>query len=230
MTANPDAVGAVRSLLAPLADPARAARMAAYMKHVAPFLGIAAPARRAATRDWIAPRRCDPESLLDQADALGAQPEREFSYVGIDLLERHRRHLPADALPRLADLALVRPWWDTVDALAGVIGRCGLERPGWDEQVVGWAGDAHLWRRRIALVFQVGRRTQTQLDLLFAACDANLADQDFFMRKGIGWGLRDAARSYPDEVIGYVLSRRERLSGLSYREATKHLASRLAGA
>ena len=66
--------------------------------------------------------------------------------------------------------------------------------------MVGWATDERLWVRRIALVFQVGRRDAVDLDLLFAACEANLADRDFFMRKGIGWGLRDAARTHPDEV------------------------------
>lgn len=211
------------ALLAPLADPARSARMAAYMKHVAPFLGVPAPARRAATREWIAANRADGDTLLAHAALLAAAPHREFAYVAVDLLERHRRRIGPQALPRLGELALVRPWWDTVDALSGVIGRCGLSQPGWDEQVAAWAGADALWRRRISLVFQVGRRAQTRLDLLFGACDANLADRDFFMRKGIGWSLRDAARTYPDEVTDYVVSRRDALSGLSFREATKHL-------
>jgi 3-methyladenine DNA glycosylase AlkD len=61
------------------------------------------------------------------------------------------------------------------------------------------------------------------LDLLFAACEANLADRGFFMRKGIGWGLRDAARAHPDEVRAFVAAHRDAMSGLSVREATKHL-------
>jgi 3-methyladenine DNA glycosylase AlkD len=48
-------------------------------------------------------------------------------------------------------------------------------------------------------------------------------DRDFFMRKGIGWALRDAARSHPDEIRAFVAAHRERMSGLSLREATKHL-------
>ena len=67
------------------------------------------------------------------------------------------------------------------------------------------------------------RRANTDLDLLFAVCRANAADRDFFMRKGIGWGLRDAARTYPDEVRAFVDAERHRLSALSIREATKHL-------
>jgi 3-methyladenine DNA glycosylase AlkD len=89
--------------------------------------------------------------------------------------------------------------------------------------VATWATDEHLWARRIALVFQVSRRDGVDLDILFAACRANLADPDFFMRKGIGWGLRDAARTHPAEVRAFVEAHREQMSGLSIREATKHL-------
>ena len=91
-----------------------------------------------------------------------------------------------------------------MDAWSTLIGRAGLRHRSWDREVVGWATDERLWVRRISLVFQVGRRDAVDLDLLFAACEANLADRDFFMRKGIGWGLRDAARAHPDEVRAFV--------------------------
>lgn len=220
-----DAVEHVRSLLLPLADPQRAPQMAAYMKGVAPYLGISTQPRRAATRDWV--RGFDPGSsagaLLAAAAALVAEPEREFAYVAIDLVRRHERALPSTALTPLRDLALDRPWWDTVDAWSQILGRGGLRHPGWDPVIASWALDGRLWVRRIALVFQVGRRNAVDLDILFAACLANAADPDFFMRKGIGWGLRDAARTHPDAVRTFVAQHREVLSGLSIREATKHL-------
>ncbi len=219
------AAAQVRHLLDPLADPGRAGAMSAYMKGIAPFLGIAAPQRRAALRDWL--RGFDPGDdagpLLTAAGDLVSQPEREFAYVAIDLVERHRRHLPADSLARLRALALHVPWWDTVDAWATLIGRVGLRHRAWDPVVAAWAADPQLWARRIALVFQVGRKDQVDLALLFAACEACLADPDFFMRKGVGWALRDAARTHPDEVREFVAAHRGRLSGLSVREATKHL-------
>ena len=215
----------VRALLVEVANPDRAPAMAAYMKGIAPYLGVPTPVRRAATRDWV--RRFDPgpdaADLLEAARALCAAPEREFAYVALDLVARHQRALPGASLPSLRALALTRPWWDTVDAWAQIIGRGGLRHPTWDAQVAGWATDPHLWARRIALVFQVGRRDAVDLGILFGACRANLADRDFFMRKGIGWGLRDAARTHPDEVRAFVSAHREELSGLSVREATKHL-------
>jgi 3-methyladenine DNA glycosylase AlkD len=199
--------------------------MAAYMKGIAPFLGISTPVRRKATKDWI--RSFDPDEdaagLLAATRALVTEPEREFAYVALDLVGRHERTLPATSLADLRELALQRPWWDTVDAWAGIISRAGLRHAAWDAEVATWATDEQLWARRIALVFQVGRREAVDLDILFAACTANLADRDFFMRKGIGWGLRDAARTYPDEVRAFVAAHRAQLSGLSIREATKHL-------
>lgn len=219
------AVAEVRPLLEPLADPTRATQMAAYMKGIAPFLGVTSAQRRAATSTWI--RGFDPgphaAALLEAAGQLVGAPERELAYVALDLVRRHERTLPASALPELRALALVRPWWDTVDAWATTIGRGGLRHRGWDAAVAGWATDPHLWARRIALVFQVGRRDRVDLDLLRTACLANLADRDFFMRKGIGWALRDAARTHPDEVRAFVAAHREQMSGLSLREATKHL-------
>lgn len=220
-----DAVAQVRPMLETVAEPGRAPAMAAYLKGIAPFLGVPTPTRRAATRDWI--RAFDPapdaSALLAAARDLVDEPEREFSHVAVDLVRRHERHLPESALWAVRGLALHEPWWDTVDAWATMIGRVGLRHRSWDAQVVGWATDAQLWARRIALVFQVGRKRAVDLDLLFAACAANAADPDFFMRKGIGWGLRDAARAHPDEVRAFVAAHAHQLSPLSLREATKHL-------
>ena len=195
------------------------------MKGVAPFLGVSSPIRRSATRNWI--RDFDPgigaSDLLAAAHDLVGQPERDFAYVAIDLVRRHERHLPGSCLLTLRDLALERPWWDTVDAWSTLIGRVGLVHTSWDAEVCGWATDERLWVRRIALVFQVGRRDRVDLDLLFAACEATMADRDFFMRKGIGWGLRDAARAYPDEVRAFVEAHRDQMAPLSAREAMKNM-------
>ncbi len=222
MTNVPDQV---RPLLEVVADPSAAPAMRAYVKGIAPYLGVTTPRRRAATRGWVRGFDPGPEAttLLAAAQELVREPEREFSYVAIDLVRRHERHLPESSLDALRDLALERPWWDTVDAWSTQIGRAGLRHSAWDAEVGGWAIDPRLWVRRISLVFQVGRREAVDLDVLLAACEANLADRDFFIRKGIGWGLRDAARAYPDQVRAFVDTHRNAMSPLSVREATKHL-------
>jgi 3-methyladenine DNA glycosylase AlkD len=218
-------IATVRAALDAVANPEVAPQMASYMKGVAPFLGVTSPDRRAATRGWMREFDPGPEAawLLATAAGLVAEPERELAYVALDLVRRHQRALPESCLPQLRSLALVRPWWDTVDGWSAVIGRAGLRHPSWDPVVATWALDDRLWVRRIALVFQVGRRDAVNLDILFTACLANARERDFFLRKGIGWGLRDAARTHPYAVRTFVDEHRGELSGLSVREATKHL-------
>jgi len=85
-----------------------------------------------------------------------------------------------------------------------------------------WADDEHLWLRRSAVICQVGAKERTDPVLLADVIEPNLSDRDFFVRKAIGWALRDYARTRPEWVKTFVSSH-ESLSGLSRREALKHL-------
>jgi 3-methyladenine DNA glycosylase AlkD len=86
-----------------------------------------------------------------------------------------------------------------------------------------WARDPHLWKRRASLICQLKRRDRLDTALLTDCIDANLEDRDFFIRKAIGWALRQHAKQDPAWVRAFVEARGERLSGLSRREAMKHL-------
>jgi 3-methyladenine DNA glycosylase AlkD len=86
-----------------------------------------------------------------------------------------------------------------------------------------WATDPHLWKRRAAIICQLKAKKETDLDLLYACIEPNVADKDFFMRKAIGWSLREYAKTDPGEVQRWVEANRARLSGLSVREALKNL-------
>jgi 3-methyladenine DNA glycosylase AlkD len=81
-----------------------------------------------------------------------------------------------------------------------------------------------LWKRRISIICQLGFRDATDVALLYDCIEPNLDDREFFVRKAIGWALRDFAWSSPREVDRYVRATADRLSPLSRREATKHLA------
>ena len=84
-----------------------------------------------------------------------------------------------------------------------------------------WSTDDFLWVRRLAIISQLGRRDRVDLDLLAEVIEPNLADPEFFVRKAVGWALREAARVDPDWVRSYVAG--HELSPLSRREALKHL-------
>jgi 3-methyladenine DNA glycosylase AlkD len=116
-------------------------------------------------------------------------------------------------------------WWDFVDTVATRLVRPILvaDRASVEPVVRRWAGDDELWRRRAAILVQVGARGATDTELLADVIDANVADRQFFIRKAIGWALRDYARTDPDWVRSFVDARADRPSPLSIREATRHL-------
>ena len=86
-----------------------------------------------------------------------------------------------------------------------------------------WAVDDDLWVRRTAVLAQLSHQADTDADLLHDTIEPNLADTSFWLRKAIGWALREHAKTDPDWVRAEVDRLGDRLSGLSRREATKHL-------
>ena len=213
-------LAALRTAFEARRDPARAAGMAAYMKDQFPFLGIAAPDRRRAQRealgDWRTPAA---EELAAFARACWAEDEREYQYAACDVLRRHAGRLGPGALDLCEHLITTRPWWDTVDALAAhVVGPCA-ERP----VIERWLVSGDLWLERTAILHQLGYGEGTDEEFLFRACLTHAASTEFFHRKAIGWALRQHARLRSDAVRRFVADHEHELSGLSKREALKHL-------
>ncbi|MFB8399171.1 DNA alkylation repair protein [Streptomyces yangpuensis] len=208
------------------ADPVRADAMAAYMKHVAPFLGIPAPLRRdlskTVTKNTSRPSETDCVALALRCWRL---PEREYHYFAVDHLRRHVARCSSGILPVVRHLITTVPWWDTVDLLAahtvGPLVAADPDRlaPVMDE----WIESEDLWLARAALLHQLGRKDSTDTGRLFAHCRRRAGDPDFFLRKAIGWALREYARTDPDAVRAFVDAERDALSPLSVREALKNL-------
>ena len=221
-------VRAVRDGLAALADPVAAPAMQAYMKSVMPFRGVPKPARDALVRELVAARPA-PDAAAFPAEVRelwdGAE-FREDRYVAIALTGQRRWSPPQDA----SWLALHRhwivsgAWWDTTDEIAAKrVGPLLREDPAAVTPVLrAWATDPDRWLRRTAVIAQLGSRAATDTALLAAAIEANLADPDFFLRKAIGWALRQHARTDPEWVRRFVADH-PGLSPLSRREALRHL-------
>lgn len=212
--------------LAPLEDAERAVHMAAYMRDHFVFLGVTAAPRRAAVGAATRPLGPPPseEELLSAAELLWGVDERELQYVATDLLARHRRLLTAGSLPLLRGLVQAKSWWDTVDALASpTIGAVVLTRPELAAEMDRWVDDDDLWVARTAIIHQLRFAEATDAERLFDHCLRRASDTEFFLRKAIGWALRQYARTAPVEVRAFVDAHRAELSPLSVREATKHL-------
>ncbi|HLO62738.1 MAG TPA: DNA alkylation repair protein [Azonexus sp.] len=219
--------GQVRRALQALADPQRAPAMQAYMRGQFEFFGIPTRARRQAVAALVRPRQTAGE-LLANAKALWAMPERECQYVAVDLLARQHRTLGMGDIPAILDLAQAKPWWDSVDGLASVVGdvvRVARIADASAQQVMDAAlRHDNLWVRRIAMLHQLGWRGDTDRERLFGYTLALAGEADFFIRKAIGWALRDFARHEPQVVIDFLNGAGRGLSALSRREAGKHLS------
>ncbi len=226
----PDFAHAITLALAPHANATRAATMRAYMREHFDFLGIPTPTRRAACKELLKTKPSHAQ-LLAYANALWQMPEREYQYVAIDLLARHWKILQLADMPFLLDLVVQKSWWDSVDGLAGVIGdllRRACQHPEQKTSAQAYMDaalqDANFWRRRIALLHQLGWRDDTDIERLFAYAKALAHEEEFFIRKAIGWALRDYAWHAPEAVRDFLQEMGPKLSPLTRREAGKHLS------
>lgn len=215
-----DFTARILDVLQPLADVGRAGAMAAYMKGKFAFLGIQTPARRQATLPLMRTFTGNP---VDAARELWALPAREYQYVAVDLLRRQNKRLAAVDLPTLEALVQDKSWWDTVDGLAPTIGAIVAREPQQVSRMDALIGAPDFWLRRIALLHQLDWKEKTDQARLFDYCLRCADEREFFIRKAIGWALRQYARTNPAAVRQFLETNREKLSGLSLREAAKHL-------
>jgi 3-methyladenine DNA glycosylase AlkD len=214
-------VDIVRAGLAARARPDKAADMQAYLKSAMPLYGVP----RAGHREIA--RALPPLEGFDAwRDAVlelwrGAE-HREERYVALDViaLPRYRAYRTMDALPLYQELIVTGAWWDLVDPVA----TRRLEEL-WPDVVPvlrRWSAGDDMWLRRSAIIAQVHRKAGTDFPLLAELIEPNRGDREFFIRKAIGWALREYAKSDPDTVAAYCDT--HELSGLSRREALKHVS------
>ena len=124
----------------------------------------------------------------------------------------------------LEHMAVTGAWWDHVDEVAHRVGIVLAVHPDEVEPVVRrWIASDDLWLRRLVIICQLDRKANTDLTLLTAAIDAASDSPEFFLRKAIGWALRQHSKVDPTWVRDFVAEREHVLSGLSRREALKHV-------
>lgn len=209
------------------ASPEAARKMAAYMRHRFAFYGIQSRERR------ILQRRAETDlptpvgaELLEVASLLWAEERRECQYAACDHLIRHGRLLDTDSLAAIRGLVTEKPWWDSVDALAtrvvGPIVAAGGPAAG--AVMDAWLASPDMWLARAAILHQLHYGEATDADWLFSACLRWAPSPEFFLRKAIGWSLRQYARTDADAVATFVAAHADELSPLSKREALKHIA------
>jgi len=212
----------IRRALQAAAQPERAPAQQAYMKSSMPFLGIRLPEVRRLART-LGAGESDAAALGAAARTLWDEAShREERYAAMALLALPPLRGARESLPLIEHMVRTGQWWDITDELSGRVRDLLVAHPEQIAPVIrAWARDADLWMRRVAILSQLTRRSGFDVQLFTDVIVPNLADSEFFIRKAIGWALRDRARVDPDGVRAFVDERG--VTGLSRREALKRL-------
>ncbi|UZX05494.1 DNA alkylation repair protein [Arthrobacter sp. CDRTa11] len=219
-------LAAIRKILVEHADPVRAAGVQAYMKSAVPSLGVRVPDVRRLTAAAAAECPFDSvEQLRSTVLELWRNAAwREERYAAIDLTGLRIAAGDPLMLPVYEELIRTGAWWDFADGVAHRI--CDLlqaHRPTMTEVLRSWSRDGDFWIRRASITAQLKAKAATDTELLRDVIEANLADPEFFVRKAIGWSLREYAKTDAEWVRSFVAEHSTEMSPLSRREALRNL-------
>lgn len=213
----------IQGVLKKASNEEEAKGMRRYMREQFDFLGIKAHQRRELVAEIF---ENNPPADVNDLEAIIRDmwqlPYRELQYTACDYVFMYRAKLGARHLAFLRYLIITRSWWDTVDTLAtrslgDLALRYGQVRLAMDK----WIRDPNLWIRRSALLYQLKFREYTDWERLKNYCLLCAKEDDFFIRKAIGWALREYGKVNPTEVKRFVLS--NEFSSLTVREALKNI-------
>jgi 3-methyladenine DNA glycosylase AlkD len=220
-------VGALDDALRAVADPERAVNEKRYLKSPIEHLGVTVPATRRAVRAVVrAHGKLTHRELTALVQQLWASPVHEHRMAAVNLLEDHFDEM------RPADLRLIEQMirgsftWAYVDNLAASVAGPLVERhPELSAELDRWSGDESFWVRRAAMLALMGglRRGGGDWKRFTRYADAMLDEKEFFIRKAIGWVLRETSKKRPELVRRYVSARLDRMPGVTFREAVKRL-------
>ena len=220
---------ALRKALRKSADPDKAPGMQAYMKSEMPYLGVQTPALNAICRKVFTAHPLETQKCwLDTILAIWRNADyREERYAAIKLAE-HRAYddfQTLDAFPCYEEMVTDGAWWDYVDAIASrLVGNLLTQYPEqMKTRMLEWAHSTDIWKRRTSIICQLKFKEATDFDLLRACIAPSIEHREFFLRKAIGWALREYAKTDPDQVIAYIAENTHRLSTLSKREGVRIL-------
>jgi 3-methyladenine DNA glycosylase AlkD len=223
---NSQVLSAIRGALREQADPARGAGAQAYMKSAMPCLGVRVPGVRriaaaAAAGTPFASAGQLRGTVLELWRNAAAREER---YAAIDLTAHPLVAGDMLMLPVYEEMIRSGVWWDFVDAVAARL--CSLlqaNRAEMSAVLLGWSTDPDFWMRRAAILSQLKAKAATDSGLLARILETNMADAEFFIRKAIGWALREYSKTAPEWVAAFVAEHAATLSPLSRREALRRL-------
>jgi 3-methyladenine DNA glycosylase AlkD len=218
----------IKTALEKQADAKRATQMQAYMKSAMPFYGVPAPTVTKICQSVFKANPIDTQVTWHAAilDLWREATHREQRYVAENLagVKRFREFQSPKSYPMYREIIVDGAWWDLVDGVVHRLGEILVDYPkAGRKKMTAWMNASNLWQRRAAILCQLKLKDSTNEDLLFTAIEVNMHDQEFFIRKAIGWALRNHAKTNPQTVVSFVSSHASELSPLSKKEALRIL-------
>jgi len=220
-----DFIAALSRAFAENALPTNAEAMAKYMKGLFPFYGLKTDVRRALTRDLLVQYKDEVTGNTRQiALKLYRKPQREYHYTAIEIVMKQLKNkFVTEDIALIETLLVTHSWWDSVDTIAKYLLGGYLQH--FPEQIPTvikrFSNSDNMWLNRSVILFQLGYKKATNVDLLFAECKKHSHSKEFFIQKAIGWALREHAKTDADVVRNFVAT--ANLKPLSTREALKNI-------
>ncbi len=199
-------------------------QMTAYMKNQFSYYGLKAPQRKELQKQFISENgKLDPSNASKEIREVWNTCNREVNYTVIDILRHKRYWVDLNSIDLVEWLIVNQSWWDTVDALAvNSVGQYMKLHP---EQIdyynAKWISSENMWLNRTAILFQLKYKKETNFELLKSNIRLHSHQKEFFIKKAIGWSLREYSKINPSSVIKFL--NENELQNLSIREASKYL-------
>src|SRR3989442_940300 len=210
-------------------NPARAVAEKAYLKSDLEFLGVGLPAMRLVLRSIKQQQgQLDREGLVRLTTLLWDRPLFEWRMMAVLLLDAFQPLLGPSDIRLLERLIRQSRTWAFVDELAiAVTGRLVERSPELVNVLERWSTDDDFWIRRAALLALLPplRRGAGDFERFGRYADRMLDERESFIRKAIGWVLREAGKKRPELVYAWLLPRCGRASGITVREAVKYVSA-----
>lgn len=209
------------------ANATNAKAMKAYMLHQFDFFGVKTPDRRIISKEVFSTIRLKSyEQVEQQITQLWQLPQRECHYIAIELLAFYKKILPIHSIELIEKLLVTNSWWDSVDNVASYVFPFYFKT--YPEQIIPvtkiWNESNILWLQRSSIMFQKAAKANTNTELLSQYILRHTDSQEFFIRKAIGWALREYAKTNPTWVLNFAQHYKTKLSTLSYKEAIRNIA------
>ena len=151
--------------------------------------------------------------------------EERYAAIALTGIKSASEFQTPTAMPVYEEMIVTGAWWDYVDEIAARrVGPILRSYPApMKRKMLAWSKSENIWKRRASILCQLTFKKNTDLDLLYGCIEPSLDSKEFFLRKAVGWALRQYAWTDAAEIRRYVRQHKDRLSGLSQREALKNI-------